>query len=215
MWKACKTMGPPPKTMPQKVMPLSLTAPIALFVVAPCFVFGVVIRCAMKLLPCKILGDSRKSRQHAVFERCPERCPNDARPDGSRPAKSTWPKPLAVQRHAGLTYSPPDQPSTSHCQCTRSLSGAALVPRYLACFHAPRAAPAKHLTLPAHIVMLGPHMKRKGDGAELGFEPGALRLLAVRSNHWAKLALIPWDNMANSGRKLVTMARPFQKIAGV
>ena len=37
------------------------------------------------------------------------------------------------------------------------------------------------------------------------------RLLAVRSNHWAKLALMPWDNMANSGRKLVTMARPFQK----
>ena len=120
MWKACKTMGPPPKTMPQKVMPPSLTAPIALFVVAPCFVFGVVIRCAMKLLPCKILGDARKSRRHAVFERCPERCPNDARPDGSRPAKSTWPKPLAVQRHAGLTYSPPHQPSTSHCQCTRS-----------------------------------------------------------------------------------------------
>ena len=75
MWQACKTMGPPPKTMPQKVMPPSLTAPIALFVVAPCFVFGVVIRCAMKLLPCKILGDARKSRQHAVFERCPERCP--------------------------------------------------------------------------------------------------------------------------------------------
>ena len=46
-----------------------------------------------------------------------------------------------------------------------------------------RAAPAKHLTLPAHIVMLGPHVKRKGDGAEPGFEPEALRLLAVRSNH--------------------------------
>ena len=105
--------------MPQKVMPPSLTAPIALFVVAPCFVFGVVLRCAMKLLPCKILGDARKSRQHAVFERCPERCPNDARPDGSRPAKSTSPKPLTL--HAST----------------------------------PRGAPAKHLTLPAHIVMLG------------------------------------------------------------
>ena len=62
------------------------------------FCLRAVIRCAMKLLPCKILGDARKSRQHAVFERCPERCPNDARPDGSRPARSTWPKPLAVQR---------------------------------------------------------------------------------------------------------------------
>ena len=170
-------MGPPP----QKVMPPSLAAPIALFVVAPCFVFGVVIRCAMKLLPCKILGDARKSRQHAVFERCP----NDARPDGSRPAKSTWPKPLAVQRHAGLTYSPPHQPSTSHCQCTRSCPTirSCAGPALPSCFHAPRAAPAKHLTLPAHIVMLGPHVKRKGDGAEPGFEPGTLRLLAVRSNH--------------------------------
>ena len=45
------------------------------------------------------------------------------------------------------------------------------------------AAAAKHLTLPAHIVMLGPHVKRKDDGAEPGFEPGTLRLLAVRSNH--------------------------------
>ena len=158
MWKACKTMGPPPKTMPQKVMPPSLTAPIALFVVAPCFVFGVVIRCAMKLLPCKILGDARKSRQHAVFERCPD-----------------WPKPLTL--HAST----------------------------------PRAAPAKPLTLPAHIVMLGPHGKR----AEPGFEPGTLRLLAVRSNHWAKLALMPWDNMANQGRKLVTMAQDCRCVARV
>ena len=129
--------------MPQKVMPPSLTAPIALFVVAPCFVFGVVLRCAMTLLPCKILGDARKSRQHAVFERCPERCPNDARPDGSRPAKSTSPKPLTL--HAST----------------------------------PRGAPAKHLTLPAHIVMLGLDVKRAGPG----FEPRTLRLLAVRSNH--------------------------------
>ena len=187
MWKACKTMGPPPKTMPQKVMPPSLTAPIALFVVAPCFVFGVVIRCAMKLLPCKILGDARKSRQHAVFERCPERCPNDARPDASRPAKSTWPKPVRRTSQA------PPASARGHAQ----LSGAALVPHYPPCFHAPRAAPGKHLTLPVHIVMPGPHVKRKGDGAEPGFEPGTLRLLAVRSNHWAKLALMPWDNMAN------------------
>ena len=87
--------------------------PIALFVVAPCFVFGVVIRCAMKLLPCKILGDARKSRQHAVFERCPERCPNDARPDASRPAKSTWPKPVPCQ-------------CTRSCPTIRSCAGPAL-----------------------------------------------------------------------------------------
>ena len=140
--------------------------------------------------PCRILGDARKSRQHVVFERCPERCPNDARPDGSRPAKSTWPKPVVVQRHAGLTYGPPHQPSTSHCQCTLSCpnypapanAGPALpsmLPR------APRCpcTPAKHLTPPAHIVRLGPHVKRKGNGAEPGFEPGTLRLLVARSNH--------------------------------
>ena len=210
MWKACKTMGPPPKTMPQKVMPPSLTAPIALFVVAPCFVFGVVVRCAMKLLPCKILGDARKSRQHAVFERCP----NDARPDGSREhlAQATC---RAKACHAHLQSVAPAAPHTASARGHAQLSGVALVPHYPPCFRAPRAAPAKHLTLPAHIVMLGPHVKRKGDGAEPGFEPGTLRLLAVRSNYWAKLALMPWDNMANSGRKLVTVVRPFQKIAGV
>ena len=104
-------------------------------------------------------------------------------------------------------------PHTASARGHAQLSGVALVPHYPPCFHAPRAAPAKHLTLPAHIVMLGPHAKRKDDGAEPGFEPGSLRLVAVRSNHWAKLALMPWDNMANSGRKLVTMARPVQKIA--
>ena len=98
-------------------------------------------------------------------------------------------------------------PHTASARGHAQLSGDALVPHYPPCFHAPRAAPAKHLTLP---VMLGPHVKRKGDGAEPRFEPGTLRLLAVRSNHWAKLALMPWDNMAIWGRKLVTMARPFQ-----
>ena len=94
-------MGPPPKTMPQKVTPPSLvhftwsrSGSVCILkrkvqAIAPCFVFRVVIRCAMKLLPCQILGDARKSRQHEVFERCPEQCPNDARPDGSRPARST------------------------------------------------------------------------------------------------------------------------------
>ena len=135
MWKACKTMGPPPKTMPQKVMPPSLVhftwsrsgSMCNLFVVAPWFVFGVVIRCAMKLLPCKIFGDARKSRQHVVFERCPERCPNDARPDGSRPAKSSRAKlscriTRSCPANAGpalpsmLPHAPrARQPSNSHC----------------------------------------------------------------------------------------------------
>ena len=143
------------------------------------FCLRAVIRCAMKLLPCKILGDARKSRQHAVFERCP----NDARPDGSRPAKSTWPKPLAVQRHAGLTYTV--QPSASHCQCTRSCptirscAGPALpsmLPR------APRCASQAPYTACAYCEA-GPPREKKSDGAEPGFEPGTLRLLAVRSNH--------------------------------
>ena len=120
---------------------------IALFVVAACFVSGVVIRCAMKLLPFKIRGGARiKSRQHVGFERCPERCPNDARPDGSRPTKSTWPKTLVVQRHAGL----------SHCQRPPMLSRAPLP------MHASRAP----YTACAHWE-LGPHAKRKGDGTEI------------------------------------------------
>ena len=77
------------------------------------------------------------------------------------------------------TSQAPPASARGHAQ----LSGVALVPHYPPCFHAPRAAPAKHLTLPVHIVMPGPHVKRKGDGAEPGFEPGTLRLLAVRSNH--------------------------------
>ena len=153
-------MGPPPKTMPHP----SLTAPIALFVVAPCFVFGVVIRCAMKLLPCKILGDARKSRQHAVL--------NDAQ---TMPAlmeadlpRAPGPSHLPCK---GMPGSPTvrrtsQAPHTASARGHAQLSGVALVPHYPPCFHAPRAAPAKHLTLPAHIVMLGPHVKRKGDGAE-------------------------------------------------
>ena len=138
--------------------------PIALFVVAACFVFGVVIRCAMKLLPCEILGGARKSRQHVVFERCPQRCPNDARPDGSRPAKSKGMPGSPTVRLAGQA------PHTT--LPVPQLSGVApptLVPHYPPCFHAPRAA-HEHLTLPAHIVMLGPHVKRKGDGAERPFQ---------------------------------------------
>ena len=58
-------------------------------------------------------------------------------------------------------------PHTASARGHAQLSGVALVPHYPPCFHAPRAAPAKHLTLPAaHIVMLGPHVKRKGTGAE-------------------------------------------------
>ena len=173
MWKACKTMGPPPKTMPQKVMPPSLTAPIALFVVAPCFVFGVVIRCAMKLLPCKILGDARKSRQHAVFERCPERCPNDARPDASRPAKSTWPKPVRRTSQA------PPASARGHAQ----LSGVALVPHYPPCFHAPRAAPGKHLTQPVHIVM--PGLPRLPPDNVLTCRATSTNAVAYRLVHWS------------------------------
>ena len=114
-------------------------------------------RCPRKSCPkpCKILGDARKSRQHVVFERCPERCPNDARPDGSRtcqehlaqascrakacrahlqsasPAKS-----LALPASAGPAL-PFMLPRTPRCPC----------------------APAKHLTLPVHSVTLGPHVK--------------------------------------------------------
>ena len=138
---------------------------IALFVVAACFVSGVVIRCAMKLLPFKIRGGARiKSRQHVGFERCPERCPNDARPDGSRPTKGTWPKTLVVQRHAGLTNSPPHQPSTSHCQSCPANAGPALPPMLSPPLpmHASRAP----YTACAHCE-LGPHAKRKGDGTEI------------------------------------------------
>ena len=85
-----------------------------------------------------------------------------------------------------------------------------LVPRYPPCLHAPPCpcAPAEHLTRPARVAMLGPHAKRKGEGAE----PATLRLLPARSNHWATLALIPWENLAKWWRKLVTIARPFQKM---
>ena len=92
-----KRWGPHPKRCPRKSCPFHL----------------VLIMCTLK-----------GKFQRVVFERCPERCPNDARSDGSRPAKSTWPKPPTVR----LTSK---APHTKHCP-------PALVPRYPPCFCAPR-----------------------------------------------------------------------------
>ena len=71
---------------------------------------------------------------------------------------------------------------------------------------APRCASQAPYTACAYCEARPP-CEMKSDGAEPGFEPGTLRLLAARSNHWAKLALMPWDNMANSWRKLVAIVR--------
>ena len=59
------------------------TAPIAVFFVAASFVSGAVIRCALKILPWKIIRDarkSRKSRQTCCFWTMPRTMPKRCLP---------------------------------------------------------------------------------------------------------------------------------------
>ena len=127
------------------------TVPIAVFFFS--FVSGAVIRCAMKILPWKIIRDARKSRQTCCFWTMPRTMPKRCPP---------WWK----QR---LPRAQSIKPKLAHSRWPHT--------------------PAKHLCTSLAYYDVTPLVKRKAKAPQTGLEPGTLRLLAVRTNHWAKLIL--------------------------